>query len=144
MSDLADQLRAALDRAEAVARAATPGPWRREHPDWPNTSIGNGHRTVIASAVGHGGSWPSAQDAAHIAANGPDVALRTIAAHRRIVGLYEAAEVTRNATQGSTTDAFARGLTNAYRVAVEAIAAIYLERVAEEPDSKLSQAASGS
>ncbi len=88
MTDLADRLRAALDHAEAVARAATPGPWRREHPDWPNTSIGNGDRTVIASAAGHGGSWPSAEDAAHIAANGPDVALRAIAAHRQIVDVH--------------------------------------------------------
>ncbi len=88
-ADLVDQLLAALDRAEATARAATPGPWCREHPDWPNTSIGNGHRTVIASAAGHGGSWPTAEDAAHIAANGPDVALRAIAAHRRIVDRHQ-------------------------------------------------------
>lgn len=73
---VADKLRAALDRAEEIARAA-------------------------ASAIAEHGAWDAAgrrsfhdvdgmcqDERAFIVANGPDVVLRTVAAHRLIVDLH--------------------------------------------------------
>ncbi len=82
MTDLVDRLRAARDRHEQVALAATPGPWHAldggvvddDHEQWP---------------VADTDSKRNREDRVFIAANGPDVVLRTVAAHRRIVERHQ-------------------------------------------------------
>ncbi len=86
MTDLADQLRTALDRAEATARAATPGPWHAldggvvddDHEQWP---------------VADTDSKRNREDRVFIAANDPAHVLLTVAAHRRIVDRHQPQQV---------------------------------------------------
>jgi hypothetical protein len=90
-TDLADRLLAALDHAEAVARAASPGPWRLT----PNGEVesaplteGDWMRAHIAGYFGHYEVQTPAADCAFIAANDPGHVLRAVAAHRQIVDNY--------------------------------------------------------
>lgn len=71
MIELVDQIRAALDRAEGIARAATPDV--SSHPPHGFYDMDGMCDTAIA----------------FIDANMPDRALRAIAAHREILAMYE-------------------------------------------------------
>jgi hypothetical protein len=82
--DLVERLRHALDAHEVVMRQATPGPWTIE----PNRSVRAGDDLVVASVTARD-LWPSARDASFIAVNDPAHVLRTIQAHRKIVGRHE-------------------------------------------------------
>jgi hypothetical protein len=78
---LVDRIRAEIDEREALARAT-------QEPD----AAGWWEPADLAS-----GGYIPREDAAYIAANGPDVALRTIQAHREMVTRLETALVARDA-----------------------------------------------
>lgn len=94
-------LRNALARAEALARAATPGPWFAHAHDWGDhefaADIGTSPTPgpdATANVVGHG--WESGgvveqHDADFIAANSPDIVLRRVQAERAVLALHEPA-----------------------------------------------------
>lgn len=85
---LVERLRAALDRAEEIARAATPGPWHAGNATELGAADVYAGREAVTSAYAE--PCCSYEDAVHMAANGPDVVLRTVAAHRKILDLLPA------------------------------------------------------
>lgn len=92
---LVERLRAALDRAEEIARAATPGPWwdspAQSAPS--HHTIRGGGRPAEKGRPGDVRSVASfdrrtsnrSADIAFIVANDPAAVLRTVAAHRKIL-----------------------------------------------------------
>lgn len=72
---LVERLRAALDRAEEIARAAPDALNREEWPFWVDVDDDGEHEAAMA--------WRDA--------NGPAHVLRTVAAHRRLIDLAEEA-----------------------------------------------------
>jgi hypothetical protein len=87
--DLIERLRLVLDEREKTARAAIQGPWytsTRNHLS-PYVVYGvsplGGDRIVQVCNIE--AAWQRHENAAFMVANGPDVALRTIQAHRKIL-----------------------------------------------------------
>lgn len=86
--NLVERLRAALDRAEEIALGTVvAAPW----------TVGSVTELGAADVVGAGGSHVTSaysepccaeEDATFIAANGPDVVLRTIQAHRALLRMH--------------------------------------------------------
>ncbi len=95
MIDLADWLRAALDRVEAVARAAAeqaPTPWKVEVKSYEDSvyiRAGDSHATEGESCGCCDRGTLARQVAENIVANDPARVLRTVAAHRTIMGQLE-------------------------------------------------------
>lgn len=103
MSDLAEKILAAITAKEAKAHAAFPGPWRyNPAKEWHSPEelakrpylrlpgeefVGAGaiDATIGVAATGPANNPQSMADAAFIADNGPDGALRRCAADREIV-----------------------------------------------------------
>lgn len=95
MTDLTSRITEALDQAERLARAATPGPWVTPGPDTIGQWMIYGEEWCVAEAnvVEHGlpnlGPPPDARqadaNAAFIAANNPLAVLRSVAADRRVL-----------------------------------------------------------
>jgi hypothetical protein len=95
-------LRNGLARAEALAQAATPGPWFAHTHDWNDHEFAADIGTSptpgpdqAANVVGHG--WESGgvveqHDADFIAANSPDAVLRRVQAERAVLALHEPVE----------------------------------------------------
>lgn len=136
MTGLVEWLTAQLDADEALARAATPGPWRRTHLEWPrNTSISGGDgRRVVVSCVG----FPSAADADHILANDPAAVLRTVAAHREILDdLIEIDRFKDDERSDEVTRAAYLQCSLVLRHAVRRLAAIYESRPGYSKEWKL-------
>lgn len=71
----AEEMREAARVLRERAGAATPGPWRREYPDAPNTGIVNESGTTVVPGVVARHRWPRPTDAEHIAALHPIAAL---------------------------------------------------------------------
>jgi hypothetical protein len=82
---------ARLDEAEALATAATPGPWEAEEGGESSAIITNVTMVVRRGWEGDGGI-DLAEDAQHIAANNPAYVLADIAAKRRLVRDFEVNE----------------------------------------------------
>lgn len=83
-----EQLRAALDRAEKLARAATPGPWQVDNEKYPEAICGPDQ----SSAVIAGGRWgetsspfDSGDDALFIAQWHPAAVLRLVERDRKLL-----------------------------------------------------------
>lgn len=98
---LVQLLRARLDEAERLARAATEGPWRcdpnkywREPGGaWREEAVfagPPGERAVCVAGTGDVDDPQSMADAEHIAHHDPSAVLADIAAKRAILDLYEA------------------------------------------------------
>lgn len=91
-------LEAAHARAEAAARAATPGPWEAHPPTdtgdgWEIRAIvtpGREWRWVVGAESG-GGVYEAA-DARHVALHDPAATLRRIAAERRLLEAHQQVE----------------------------------------------------
>jgi len=89
--DLIERLRAELDRLEAIARDASCGPWvvgssfgaQNTRVFQQGSLIDSVGQAVFQAQVSN--SPQCRENAAYIVANGPDVALRTIQAHRAIL-----------------------------------------------------------
>lgn len=83
---LVERLRAAFDRAEEIARAATGGKWtaRTEYPHLVFQGDPNDFQTVSTNLAGS-----AAADAIFIAEHCPAHVLRTVAAHRKILEAVE-------------------------------------------------------
>ncbi len=100
MTDLVDRLRAALDHAEAVARAAITHAGYGPTGEWATSDDGS---VMPADPGGNDwiavGPWSGALGdiGVHIAANDPAHVLRTVAAHRRIIAIYKYAVASRDA-----------------------------------------------
>lgn len=82
-----------LDELERKAKAATPGPWRQYEPLV--LSATDGGMDIADCALGSEPEdieeWPAAlADAAHIAANSPDVTLQLVAIARAALAWSEA------------------------------------------------------
>lgn len=87
---LADFLRARLDEDEAVAREATPGPWRVDNPGFPEAIVDPAGEAIVSGSR-WGGEAPvfaSGEDAKHIARHDPARVLADVEAKRRIVDLH--------------------------------------------------------
>jgi hypothetical protein len=92
--DLHSKIRTALTAQLETARAATPGPWARavddelaSANDYPTNAIGNwfGAYAQCVSYSGTGIGEQADRDAAHIAANAPDVTITRVEALLRIL-----------------------------------------------------------
>jgi hypothetical protein len=92
--DLTEAVRAALTAQLETARAATPGPWgpRDENGEF-ELSYGDFGWSIIGPAGGceTEDSEQGKADAAHIAANAPDVTITRVEALLRILDEYEQA-----------------------------------------------------
>jgi hypothetical protein len=93
-ADVASLL-AQIAATEAVARAATPGPWCAEHPAGRYGPVGETpgvdvvrHESGLPKIVAHVDPWGGTLDAAHIALNDPARVLARCAADREIVALH--------------------------------------------------------
>lgn len=122
MPDLTPEL---LDKVEALAKAATPGPWSTEPPtsDTDGWSLGvkiGATRGGSIYAMPQGGQYPAA-DARHIAAASPDVVLQLVAAARERDALKEAARLREAATLEAWSGS-ASGLSEAERLNGQALA----------------------
>lgn len=95
MTDVRQQLTEALDRAEAIARAATPGPWRY-NPDkmWnlPGLHFGEEFvgagaldKAICVAATGEADDQQSMRDAAFIARWDPATVLRLVERDREML-----------------------------------------------------------
>lgn len=90
-ADLVTQLLAHIKLVEAIARAATPGPWRsyasKSTGDVGVHAAGDGHDVALMPRCdAHGSRHDS--DASHIALNDPAWVLRRCAADRETLGEY--------------------------------------------------------
>lgn len=102
-----------LDALEALARAATPGPWFADH---------DGHRS-IGGPIGVGALRPWREDAAYFAALSPDVVLSLIERLRAAESLFaqalnglDACKAAADTARGSVHDA----MRSARRAEIEA------------------------
>lgn len=84
---LLDRLTAAIDEDERIARDATPGPWRVDNVDYPESIVNDDYEHPVA-----GGRWGDEAtifervgDAFHIARQDPKATLLRCAADRKIV-----------------------------------------------------------
>ena len=94
MSGAAAYLTEALDRREAAAKAATPGPWRLTENEWDGKHITAADGETVMNVYAMGPDAPRAlENAHHIAAHDPEWTLRDVAAKRKILEQYERARV---------------------------------------------------
>lgn len=132
---LVERLLAALDRAEEIARAASYGPWvvgssfgaQNTRVFQEGSLVDSVGQAVFQAQVSN--SPQCRENAAFIAANGPDVVLRTVAAHRKILDEFDR-------VKGRSAQALDEGQNDlvialrakevALEVAVHALASIYL------------------
>jgi len=84
---LVEQLRAAIDADERIAKAATDGPWRVNDQIYAEAIYGPSNETVVG-----GGRWgdeasvfDTTEDAIYIAHNDPKSKLAMVAAHRELL-----------------------------------------------------------
>jgi hypothetical protein len=84
MSDLITRLREAIDEAERIALAASPGPWSA-NPEQDEVIAVDGVTVADAFALS---SNQTRATAAHIVATCPVRTLRMVAAHRKILDLH--------------------------------------------------------
>lgn len=89
MTDIAAFIAQRLDEDEAVARAATPGPWAVDDESYPE-SILNPEDHVVVGGGKWGGEAPvfDAEDAKHIARHDPARALLRVKAGRNLLARY--------------------------------------------------------
>lgn len=85
MTDLVEWLETAISKWEAAAKAASPGPWRRDY----HAAFMHG----VITADGHslaGGALIESRNVNHIALNDPAVVLRRCVADRKILQEHSA------------------------------------------------------
>ena len=85
MTDLHARLLAAVTARRELAQAATPGPWANR-----GRTILRPDGDYVVVGVGARKSWPSDEDAEHIAFNDPAQILRDIEAHLKILERHKA------------------------------------------------------
>lgn len=91
MTNLIEQIRAAIDEEERIAREATPGPWHwrdEPNPGWghqPPDLMSGGE--LVISSWGHDADGVSVeeQDMAHIARHDPASVLRKVEGARKVL-----------------------------------------------------------
>ena len=125
MNELVDRLRAALDRAEEIARAAG-----ARSMDWREDSAFLTDMVIpLPSQLRDRPGWMpmiTREDILHMAANDPRAVLRSVAAHRKIIDAWCAADhVAGFPMDDCTHDSAATGAAEALKIAVEALAAVY-------------------
>jgi hypothetical protein len=95
--DLIGFMRARLTEDEAVARAATAGPWRATHRMDGTHHVFSASDRKVHRDGGYPADWPldvvnPAADADHIARHGPAAVLRRITADRKLLDRHTATE----------------------------------------------------
>jgi Family of unknown function (DUF6221) len=90
MDDLVAFLRARLAEDEAVARAATEGPWTVDNTDYAEAIYGADQVAIIAGGRwgGEASVFEQTEDAIHIARHDPARALREVEAKRGLLRRY--------------------------------------------------------
>jgi len=112
-ADLVSRFSSTLDEIERVARAASPGPWRRHDT---HLKFG-GHTATVMSGEGNdtelrawlptfetepwGGKRNVWNDSVHIALWDPQAVLRLVAATRELIEKYRTAQTTVDVSEGT-------------------------------------------
>jgi hypothetical protein len=128
--NIVEFLKARMGEDEAVARAASAGPWTMRHGSDGTTEIMSseplpdlpGHFQTVTDDEG-GAIPPFDGDAAHIAHFDPARTLREVAAKRAILDYCEKSRWARKQT--GEGDAYHVGETDAYETVVHQLAAVY-------------------
>lgn len=97
MTDLVPHLLAAIAETEAVARAATPGPWEYEGDDVTDGEMYSVHDGAHGDLVGNTVAYTrdrQVPNMVHIVRNDPVAVLRRCAADRKLVYMTTGTEVT--------------------------------------------------
>jgi hypothetical protein len=143
VTDIVAFLTARLDEDQAVAEAATPGPWRVDRPPyWTNVVVPEkgfewvgvaGQRMdtrVFTGQTSNRGRAEWEADALHIARHDPARVLRDVAAARAIVAQYQAAAANADAETDTEEGWVADGVVDALAGVIRILAAAH----ADHPD----------
>lgn len=129
IEDVLARLTAGLDRDEAIARAACPGPWSVDDENYVETMYDK-DKTAIISGGRWGGEAPvfdCNDDAAHILRHDPARVLRQVEAIRLVIADYHDAREALNGLNDSQLGWEERARVNALESTLSALAGIYTD-----------------